>query len=360
MVTDSSRKSPPEGDWTGSRSSKAVRTVSMDDVVHAYRWILGREPENCEKIDLHLIRSGGNPEVLRRAFLSSPEFARQAAALGLMQDIDIAEVEGLAEGVERIVFLHVPKTGGTTLHFHLSEQLRPSEFCTYRHNSLLSAPAIRLSPFRVFSGHFDRRCVNVIPGLTKKVLTVLRKPRSRLISVYRYLAAHKPDRALVEGMELAKAARALPFSRFLEAALEINPAAVDNTYLRAFGSCLPVRRWEQAAEAPWMSRWKDPSDAERERMLQYALAFIERLDAVAILENLSGTAGSLFSACGLATPPSLERLKAIDQVDHATEGFEPPPTVTDSDCAIMDRLTQWDEIIYQAALQRSNSPITGL
>jgi hypothetical protein len=342
-----------KGDWIPQRDEPSNQVATLDDVVHAYRWILGREPESAAKIESHLKASAENRQALRRRFLASPEFARQANVLDLRHDLDTAQAEGLDEGIERIIFIHVPKTGGTTIHFHLATQLAAGLTCTFRHNSLLTAPAISLSMFRLFSGHYDSRCLRVIPGLRRKVLTVLRKPRDRLVSVYRYLAAHKPERTLIEGFELAKAARTLPFDRFLEAALEINPAAIDNTYLRAFGSCLPAQRWERAAELPWMARFGNPSERERSDMLERAVQFVERLDGVAIMEDMDRTASALFRTCGLLVPIELEHLKAIDRIDASTEGFEPPPVVADTDRSIVERFTQWDEVIYQAALSRT-------
>lgn len=73
---------------TQSTASRPVieGPLNMDDVVHAYRWILGREPESVEKIDLHLEVSNGNPKELRKRMINSPEFMRQLKQFGVLKD----------------------------------------------------------------------------------------------------------------------------------------------------------------------------------------------------------------------------------------------------------------------------------
>ena len=55
----------------------------------------------------------------------------------------------------RLVFMHIPKTGGTSLHEVLVAQFKPGEICPERFNHLREWASSDLAKFRLFSGHFD-------------------------------------------------------------------------------------------------------------------------------------------------------------------------------------------------------------
>jgi hypothetical protein len=241
------RRTAPERIF-GSHNEKP----NIDDIVHAYRWLLGREPESLRVIEQHLA-AAPDRAVLRRRILLSREFAQKFRQLSQERQ-PASPIQPLDREIERFVFLHIPKTGGSTLHALLSDAVGADLVSTERHNGLWRCSGAELAGMRLFSGHYDRRCLSFVPGRNVRVVTMLREPAARLLSLYKFLRAHSPRLVVNNNLALAAAARELTYGKFLEAALQLNPATVDNTYLRAFGAYLPSARWEQAAEPSGRNR----------------------------------------------------------------------------------------------------------
>jgi Sulfotransferase family len=94
---------------------------------------------------------------------------------------------------ERLFFVHLMKTGGTTLRYSLIAHFQPGEvypnrrqdpdnFVAYTDVSyLLGLPEDRVRVIRAYSGHFPYAAVQLMPG-PFVTLTVLRDPVERTIS----------------------------------------------------------------------------------------------------------------------------------------------------------------------------------
>jgi hypothetical protein len=100
----------------------------------------------------------------------------------------------------RFFFIHVMKTGGTSFVFHLLRNFHPKE--VYPHEALdrrypsdvepyasiadlLSLTAERREEIRVFAGHFPYMVCDLV-GLDLRMLTLLREPVERTISVLKH------------------------------------------------------------------------------------------------------------------------------------------------------------------------------
>ena len=318
------------------------RDLCFDDVVHAYRWILGREPESTDIVG-EQARGAADARSLRASLLNSAEFRRtflDIEPLGPSRPL-------AAPPIERLVFLHVPRSGGTTLHDLLAAAVGGENMCAVRHNHLWRCLATDLSRARVFCGHYDRDCLSVIPGARIKVATMLREPRSRLISLYAYLRAHRPETIAPANLDLAGAARRYGLADFLEAALEINPAAVDNPCLRTFGGWLPHRRWEQAAE-PSAPKALADFGYPIEELVQRARTFLDDMAAIGILEQFEESAHSIFTAFGLGVPPPVGALHSLESLVKGNQAFEPVQleAITRSDARRIDEMTHYDAQLY--------------
>ncbi len=87
----------------------------------------------------------------------------------------------------RVVFLHIPKTAGQSVHAGLIQLFGADGVSKVRVNEdllLLSLEEIKSS--RVFSGHFDWAMLDCVP-YPKFVFTVLREPTERILSFYFFL-----------------------------------------------------------------------------------------------------------------------------------------------------------------------------
>lgn len=88
-----------------------------------------------------------------------------------------------------IVFLHIPKTAGQSVHHFLKTLVGPASVAPARVNEqlyLLSVPDLRR--YRLFSGHLDWALLDCVQK-PKFVFTILRNPVDRILSFYFFLRA---------------------------------------------------------------------------------------------------------------------------------------------------------------------------
>lgn len=115
----------------------------------------------------------------------------------------------------KIIFLHIPKTAGQSVHAALENAYGSDAVCPARVNEQLRRFTIKeLNRYKVFSGHLDWSMLDCIQG-PKYVFTVLREPMDRILSFYFYLKD--------EAAKLAPAARERPEYEGMKAVLEFSP-----------------------------------------------------------------------------------------------------------------------------------------
>lgn len=87
----------------------------------------------------------------------------------------------------KVVFLHIPKTAGQSIHTALVNAYGEDVICPARVNEHLYKMGINeLNRYQVFSGHLDWSLLDCVKG-PKYVFTVLREPEDRILSFYFYL-----------------------------------------------------------------------------------------------------------------------------------------------------------------------------
>jgi len=127
-----------------------------------------------------------------------------------------------------IVFLHIPKTAGQTIHSELTRVVGAKAVSPVRVHTQAGPGTEQLPPgYRLYSGHIDWEALDTLPE-PRFVFTVLRDPLERIASFYFYL------RRQAEGLsadELASPART-----GMRMALELSP---DDYF---FGNETPARR----------------------------------------------------------------------------------------------------------------------
>ena len=88
--------------------------------------------------------------------------------------------------VPALVFLHLPKTAGQTVHLRLADALGEAQVSPIRLHTQ-APPEAQFPPgYRLYSGHLDWVALDRLPG-PHFVFTLLRDPRERLASFYFYL-----------------------------------------------------------------------------------------------------------------------------------------------------------------------------
>jgi hypothetical protein len=117
--------------------------------------------------------------------------------------------------MKKIVFLHIPKTGGTSVHNFLVQQFPKNKVCPDRFNTLKNHTKTELDKYLYFSGHYDMEGVEHISG-DKDVFTFFREPKDTIMSLYYFWKSHKSSAIKnnnLVGPRLAKSMGLLDFIR---------------------------------------------------------------------------------------------------------------------------------------------------
>ena len=131
-----------------------------------------------------------------------------------------------------VVFLHVPKTAGSSLtkmllsHFHEERAYRPEGLAT-----LANLEPTDIGKYDLFCGHFDWAELKYAPR-DAKIITILRDPVERIISLYKYWRSFSWEYAEKKddfGIQYAKAVSMEEF--FFDAPLGIR-ANYENAVVR--------------------------------------------------------------------------------------------------------------------------------
>jgi len=161
----------------------------------------------------------------------------------------------------------------------------------------------------------------------------------------------------VESLALAGVARECGLGEFLNKARLLAPATVDNTYVRTLGGALPLRRWEDRAEAGWLQN----QSADTLSLLPAAQATLRRCDAVGVVEAFDSSIAAFNDVlekklgCTLRLPP---RRQVTDGLAETSPGFEtvaPRSALqaeVDAAADLLDELTVGDRLLYQTACAR--------
>ncbi|GAW37304.1 sulfotransferase family protein [Roseovarius sp. A-2] len=103
-----------------------------------------------------------------------------------------------------IVFLHIPKTAGQTIHSELSRAVGRKAVSPVRVHTQGGPGAAQFPPgYRLYSGHIDWEALETLPS-SRFVFTVLRDPLERIASFYFFLR-RKAER--LSAQDLARPAR---------------------------------------------------------------------------------------------------------------------------------------------------------
>lgn len=122
----------------------------------------------------------------------------------------------MSDEATKLIFLHIPKTAGQSVHEALVGGFGADAVCPARVNDQLYTLSVeQLQGYRVFSGHMDWSRLDCVRG-PRYVFTVLREPRDRILSFYFYL---REQAAQLSPEELER-----PERQGMKAVLTLKPA----------------------------------------------------------------------------------------------------------------------------------------
>lgn len=331
----------------------AETPITREGVEAAYRFLLGRPPENEAAYAYGM--SAGTAENLRRWIMNGAEFAeklRRDAPFALRRSVleemqaPAAPPPAVAEGRPRIVFLHIMKTAGSSIRQRL-EEIAGDEPVWRRDADGLPGQAeqAELARYRVVMGHFTITDARHVPA-PRKIFTVLREPRERLVSLYHFMHRHRAEVVEQKGMERSRIARDCTLEQFLAHPDPGIRDGLQNVMTRTLAGDYRVVGRDRYAQ-PW-----EPNSAaiSGPAMLARALANLFSLDFVSFVDRLDQDRPRLMQVLGVPDAGPLPRENTRDTVSPTLEP-RPLPEVTPEAERLLSRLTDLDRILYRLARQ---------
>lgn len=325
-------------------------SITPEEVAVTYRALLGRKPESDRAIEHAL--TAGSVETLRKWILASPEFAaklqREAPASLRTAMIQIGEVPlhtpNAFGGKPRIVFLHLMKTAGTSMRERLEEiagkepvwrvdvEGRPSH-----------AKPADLARYRVVMGHMTFTDTRQIPS-PRRVFTVLREPRERVVSLFHFLHRHREEVAAKLPTRRAQIAREVTLEEFLAKRDPLLRDSVQNVMTRILAGDY------QVAGPDSYRRAGDPTKKiiSGPQLLTLALTNLFSMDYVAFTDRLEEDRPKLMAALEVPDLGPFPRSNTKDSVNDTVEP-RPEPEITPVAERLLARLTDLDRLLYRIA-----------
>lgn len=262
-----------------------VSLLSRDDIRYGYRFLLGREPESEQAYENHA--KAADIAALRRNIMMGGEFNGIVATMPRYSH-KLKDVTDCIED-ELIYFIHVPKTGGTTLQHVLvagfpREKIAPA-------NNILALSVGEVLKARFIGGHFSYAATTLIPRKKVKRVSIFRDPAERLMSVYsdHRIATYFPGASKL--IDLAKSMGPGDFFRQREVHRYV---LTNNVYFRVFATSL---------EDPM-----DELEAEIGDKLNVAEKRIRGLDAIGLTSEMEASVRHITRVLGIATPIEIRSL----------------------------------------------------
>jgi hypothetical protein len=298
--------------------------LSREEIRYGYLFVLGREPEGEGAYAAHGKVSG--IPAFRSILLNSSEGQEK-----LSQYARTADRHPFYDLDRRtICFLHLEKTGGTTL-YNLLRAYFPSDRVSLPHIFSLHKMAVSdINRYDLIAGHFDYESSFFIPRAEVLRVSVFREPVARLVSFYRFHRALPID--LSDTDIFVKLAHEMGPKEFFAHERVLSSPRLNNAYLRAFGTTVhaPVRH--------------DEDRRELGRATDIALGRVARLTGLGLTERMTESVGAICKALAFKAPDRYES-------HHITRSTDQPLSQAEIDDLKKDvaPLIAVDQILYDFA-----------
>jgi hypothetical protein len=263
------------------------------------------------------------------------------------------------EPTDHIVFVHIPKTAGTTIRTALAKVYQPEERAFVYHPSVPDSVTMemiagwseeRRARLRLVMGHFEFGIHDHLPG-TSHYVTMLREPMDRLVSLYDYFRT---------GSFPAGTGAARQHARLVAEDIAIDAYAFDVKH----------PRWDNQMVRMLSGRGGVAFGACDEALLADALENIEaRFSGILLQERMASSMEALSGLTGRALPMLAGRQRRGGRLrriaarvsgevrwQNATRGRR---RVSEIDGAALERmrdLNRFDIELYRIAEQRFGAP----
>jgi Sulfotransferase family len=306
-------------------------TLTRDEIRFGYLYILGREPESEGVYDLY----ANQPSLLsfREKLLSCDEGQHVITTyLPRSAKHPYFDFDRVA-----VCFIHMEKTGGTSLYQLLKSGFDPQRI-TFPHlaaEALHSRSLSQISKYDLLAGHFDYATTLALPRPNIRRIALFRDPIERLLSFYRFHRAHPRAKRPMEFVDLAQ--DLTPREFFMHERVRSSPR-LNNAYLRTFGTCLslPIRA--------------DARESETSEACDLAAGRIRGLDAIGLTERMQESVALICRALGFVPPDEMHWHHRTDDLTTNPGFSKPEPIERTADLeAAMEPLVRVDRELYELA-----------
>ena len=317
--------------------------LSEADIVNGYRWVLGRSPapeEIAASFAYFGTQGAGALQAFENGLIISQEFRQRR--IHASQVMRVAPVDLFRR---KIVLLHIEKCGGTSLRTMLAAQVPAGRVCPEAFNGLADWTANELAAYDLFAGHFDLAVCQILPGPVD-IVTLLREPKARLLSLFNFWKAHRPHPSFNNRTLVGLAQRHTAIEFFSHPAVTEHPSIRDGI----------VGQLSRFVPSPILAdgfqrlQPDDPILADPDRALHTAYDALTRLAAFGLVEAFETSRLLLNQQLGLAMQPVKPQ-----QVLHTLvspmldEGRGVAERLTPTLAARLDALTPLDGALYTQA-----------
>jgi hypothetical protein len=304
--------------------------LTREEVIWAFRYCLGRNPEG-DQIVAKFQQEYATYKELRHRLMSEPEFISRAMLF--------KNTASYLNPFERyyqpaLVFVHIAKTGGTSLDHLISEHFAPESICPERFNNLHLYTAAELAAYNLFSGHFDLISTRLIPRANIHRISILREPSERLISFYRFARAHPASSALVADPHFGLA-KECKVEEYFENEWVRRSSLINNHYRVVFsGSSITNAAGEHDGGS-----------------LPKALDAVAALDGLGLTHRFDESVQMIFNKLSLPLSNDVKRLMSTSSLSIADDEALPSPEIelTPRLRSALSELTADDGEIFEAA-----------
>jgi hypothetical protein len=234
----------------------------------------------------------------------------------------------------RIVFLHIPKTGGTTLHRVLIEQFKPEQIWPQTNPTIATADPMSLGRYRLFSAHFGMAAVDLIPD-PKIVVTIMRRPRDRILSMYYYWRSHPGRYPDTPTFGPPYAAQNLDLLSFLQCQGRSVPNAIQNPVVNLLTGIGPQNQTRAS--------------------LSRAIEVLKTFNAIGDFASFDSSVSRILARCNFPQPSIVPRLNAAADVkpgDPFRLVIEREPITPEIE-AELARVSNLDDELYEFVVSNS-------
>lgn len=241
----------------------------------------------------------------------------------------------------RLVFMHIPKCGGTSFHKVLQARFNPAVCCPERLRFLDRMDEHQIRRYEFYSGHYYFDQLARIPE-PKCIVTMLREPRARLLSLYYFFRSHTWEHvAHCErlGIDSPRFAKVLDLLTCLSSSVALPQLYMNNAMTKHLIGLQHV--------GPTGELLVHPDEA-----FTLAVRHLTAMSAVGVLEYFSTTRHALMSAIGFDLPEALPRENtfAANVAQGDTDGIEKHDRFDDQTEAAIARSIEIDKRVYNWAL----------